>query len=89
MNEKQGESELEQVKKVLNNINMFFDGTKNSASGKVLNEILMNLFMKLVIEEMEGGLKLKLKFILKIGFKKLFNHKEDLQNCLKAPWDSD
>ena len=34
MNEKQGESELEQVEKVLNNIDMFFDGTKNCSKRK-------------------------------------------------------
>lgn len=78
MNEKQGESELDQVKKVLNNINMFFDGTKNSASGKVLNEILNEFVHEIRYKRNGRGAEVQVKVYLKDWVQEIINHKEDL-----------
>jgi len=78
MNEKQGESELEHVEKVLNNINMFFDGTKNSASEKVLNEILNEFIHEIRYGRNGRGSEIKVKVYLKEWVQEIINHKEDL-----------
>ena len=78
LNEKQGESELEQVEKVLNDINMFFDGTKNSASGKVLNEILNEFIQEIRYRRNGRGAEIEVKVYLKDWIQEIMNHKEDL-----------
>lgn len=78
MNEKQGETELERVEKVLNNINMFFDGVKNSVSGKVQNEILNEFIQEIRYRKNGRGAEIKIQIFLKDWIQEIINHKEDL-----------
>jgi len=78
LEEKKGESELEHVERVLNNINKFFEGTKNSASGKVLNEILNEFVSKILYRRNGRGAQIEVEVYLKEEIQEIINHKEDL-----------
>ena len=78
LEEKKGESELEHVERVLNNINKFFEGTKNSASGKVLNEILNEFVSKILYRKNGRGAQVEVEVYLKDEIQEIINHKEDL-----------
>ena len=78
LNEKQGESELEHVERVVTGIDMFFDGIKNCASEKVLNEIL-NEFIKEIVYRRKGrGSEAEIEVYLKDWVQEILEHKEDL-----------
>jgi site-specific DNA recombinase len=78
LNEKQGESELEHVERVVNQIDMFFDGIKNCASEKTLNEILNEFVSKIFYRRNGRGAQVEVEVYLKDEIQEIINHKEDL-----------
>jgi DNA invertase Pin-like site-specific DNA recombinase len=78
LEKKKGDSELQHVKRVITQIDTFFEGVKNSASGKVLNEILNEFISKIVYRRNGRGSEVEIEVYLKDEIQEIINHKEEL-----------